>query len=100
MKKDGKRNTPCRSKVLREIRDNEIELNACDKADDFKGKMRKEDLVDYVYQGSGGESKLRMDVCETGEADLREPRQVSEVDLEKLIMSNNNLEIATEGKTD
>ena len=48
----------------------------------------------------GGESKLRMDVCETGEADLREPRQVSEVDLEKLIMSNNNLEIATEGKTD
>jgi hypothetical protein len=27
-----------------------------------------------------------------GEADLRDPRQVSEFDLEKLIMSNNNLE--------
>jgi hypothetical protein len=53
--------------------------------------MRKENLVDYIYQGSGGESKLQMDVCERGEADLRDPRQVSEVDVEKLIMSNNNL---------
>jgi len=35
-----------------------IEFNACDKADDFKGKKRKEDLVDYIHQGSGGESKL------------------------------------------
>ena len=70
--KDGKGNTPCRNKVLRENRD-EIEFNACDKADEFKGKMRKEDLVDYIHQGSGGESKLRMDVCETGEADLRDP---------------------------
>ena len=33
-----------------------------------------------------------MDLHETGEADLRDPRQVSEVDLEKLIMSNNNLD--------
>jgi hypothetical protein len=89
VKKDGKRNTPCRNKVLRENMDNQIEFNACDKADDFKGKMRKEDLVDYVHQGSGGESKLRMDVCETGEADLWDLRQVSEVDLEKLIRSNN-----------
>jgi predicted Zn-ribbon and HTH transcriptional regulator len=98
LKKDGKRNTPCRNKVLRENRDNEIEFNACNKADDFKGKMRKEDLVDYVYQGSGGESKLRMDVCETEEADLRDPRQVSEVDLEKLIMSNNTLQMQQKEK--
>ena len=33
-----------------------------------------------------------MDLCETGEADLRDPRQVSEVDLGKLIVSNNNLD--------
>ena len=63
--------------------DDVIEFNACDKADDFKGKERKKDLVDYAYQGSGGESKLRMDLCETVEADLRNPQQVSEVDLEK-----------------
>jgi hypothetical protein len=31
-----------------------IEFNACDKAYDFKVKKRKEDLVDYVHQGSGG----------------------------------------------
>ena len=49
-------------------------------------------MVTYVHQGSGGESKLRIDLCEMGEADLRDPRQVSEFDLEKLIMSNNNLE--------
>ena len=71
--------------------DDVIEFNACDKAYDFKGKERKEDLVDYSHQGSGGESKLRMDLCETGEADLRDPRRVSVLDLEKLIMSNNNL---------
>jgi hypothetical protein len=35
---------------------------------------------------------LLTDLCETGEADLRDRRRVSEVDLEKLIMSNNNLE--------
>jgi len=39
-----------------------------------------------------------MDVCETGETDLRDPRQVSEVDLEKLIMSNNDLEMQQEEK--
>ena len=55
-------------------------------------RVKKEDLRDYIHQGSGGESKLRMDLCETGEADLRDPRQVSEVDLGKLIMSNNNLD--------
>ena len=66
VKKDGKRNTPCMSKVLRGNMDNVIEFNACDKADDFKGKKRKEDLLDYVHQGSGGEFKLRMDLCETG----------------------------------
>jgi len=36
----------------------------------------------------GGQSILRMDLYET-EADLRDPRQVSDVDLKKLIMSNN-----------
>jgi len=35
---------------------------------------------------------MRMDLRETGEADLRDPRQVSEMDVEKLIMSNNNSE--------
>jgi hypothetical protein len=35
VKKDGKRNTPCRNKVLRENMDNEVVFNACDKADDF-----------------------------------------------------------------
>jgi len=57
VKKGGKKNTPCMRKVLKENMD-VIEFNACDKADDFKGKNRKEDLVDYVCQGSGGESKL------------------------------------------
>ena len=68
-----------------------IEFNVFDKADDFKGKKRKKDLVDYVRQGSGEDYKLRMDLWETGETDLRDPRQISEVDLEKLFMSNNNL---------
>ena len=48
-----------------------IEFNASDKADDYKGRKRKEDLVDYVHQGSGEQSKLRMDLYET-EADLRD----------------------------
>jgi hypothetical protein len=39
--------------------DDVIEFNACNKADDFKGKKRKENLVDYVHQRSVGESKLR-----------------------------------------
>jgi len=73
VKKDGKRNTPCMSKVLRENMDDVIEFNSCDKAGDFKGKKRKEDLVDYVHQGSGGESKLQINLCETGKADLRDP---------------------------
>jgi hypothetical protein len=60
--------------------------------------MRKEDLVDYIHQGSEGEFKLRMDICGTGKADLRDPRQVSEVDLEKLIVSNNNLEMQQKEK--
>ena len=91
VKKDGKRNTPCMSKILRENRGDVIEFNACNKADDFKGKKRKEDLVDCVQQGSKEESELRLDLSETGEGDLRDQRQVSEVDLEKLIMGNNNL---------
>jgi hypothetical protein len=98
VKKDGRRNTPRRNKVLRKNMDNDIEFNACDKTNDFKGKMRKEDLVDYVHQGSGRESKLRMDVCERGEADLMDTRQVSAVDLEKLIMSNKNLQIQQKEK--
>jgi hypothetical protein len=61
------------SKVLRENMHDVIEFNACDKADDLKGKKRTEDLVDYIHQGSGGQSKLRMDLCETGEADIRDP---------------------------
>jgi hypothetical protein len=65
VKEEGKRNTPCMSKVLRENMDDVIEFNACDKADDFKGKKRKENLVDYVHQRNGGESKLRMDLCKT-----------------------------------
>jgi hypothetical protein len=71
VKKDGKRNTPCMSKVLRESMDDVIEFNACNKADDYKGKKEEEELVDYIHQRSGGESKLRMDLCETGEADLQ-----------------------------
>ena len=39
-----------------------IEFNVFDKADDFKGKKRKKDLVDYVRQGSGEDYKLRMDL--------------------------------------
>jgi hypothetical protein len=71
-----------------------IEFNACDKADDFKGKKRKENQVYYVHQErSGRESRLRLDLCEIGGADLRGRRQVSGVDLEKLIMSNNNLQM-------
>ena len=78
--------------------DDVIEFNACDKADDFKGKERKEDLVDYVHQGSGGESKLQIELCDTREANLSDPRQVSEVDLEKLIISSNNLEMQQKEK--
>jgi hypothetical protein len=69
MKKDWKGNTSCVSKILRENRDGAIECNDCDKADAFKGKKRKEDQVDYVHQErSGGESRLRLDLCETGVA--------------------------------
>ena len=52
VKKDERGNTPCMSKVLRENMDDVIEVNACNKADDSKGKKRKEDLVHYVHQGS------------------------------------------------
>ena len=62
VKKDGNRNITCMRKVLRENMDDIIEFNAFDKADDFKGKNWNEDLADYVHQGSGGESKLRMDL--------------------------------------
>jgi hypothetical protein len=100
VKKDGKRNTPCMSKILRENRGYVIEFNACNKADDFKGKKRKEGLVDFVQQGSKEESELRIDLSETGEGDLRDQRQVSEVDLEKLITGNNNLKKQQKEKTD
>ena len=93
-KKDGKGNTPCVSKVLRDNRDDVIQFNDCDKADEVKGKKRNEDQVDYVHQErSEGESRQRLDLWEAGGADLRDPRQVSEVDLEELIMSNSNLEM-------
>jgi hypothetical protein len=59
VKKNGKENTPCMSKVLRENKDDVMEFNACDKADDFKGKKGKENQVDYVRQErSGRESRL------------------------------------------
>jgi hypothetical protein len=59
MKKNGKENTPCMSKVLRENKDDVTGSNACDKADDFKSMKRKEKQVDYVHQErSGGESRL------------------------------------------
>jgi hypothetical protein len=87
------------SKVLRENRDDVIEFNDCDKAHEFKSKKRNECQVDYVHQErSGVESRLRLDLCETGVADLRDPRQVSEVDLQELIMSNNNLEMQQKEK--
>jgi len=84
----GRENTPCLIEVLSENMDDVIEYNACDKADDIrcKKRIRKEDLVDYVHQkGSGGESRLQLDLYKTGEADLRDPQQISEVDLEKII---------------
>jgi hypothetical protein len=37
----GKGNAPCLSKVLRENRNDVIEFNACDKADDIKGKKEE-----------------------------------------------------------
>jgi hypothetical protein len=99
VKKDGKGNTTCMSKVLREYRDDVIELNACDKAVHIKGKKRKGDLADYVHEEKcGGQARLRQGLCEREGADLRDPRQVSEVDLEKLIMSNNNLEMQLKEK--
>ena len=38
------------SKVLRENMDDVTEFNPCDKADDFKDKKRKEDMVDDVHK--------------------------------------------------
>jgi hypothetical protein len=56
---NGKGNTPFMKKVLRENRNHVIEFNACNKADGFKDKKWKEDLVKYVHQErSGGESRL------------------------------------------
>jgi hypothetical protein len=99
MKGNGKENTPCVSEVLREYKNDLIEFNACGKADDFKGMKRKEKEVDYNHQErSGGESRLRLDLWDKGGADLRDPRQVSEVDLKKLIMNNNNLELQQKEK--
>jgi hypothetical protein len=71
MKKDWKGYTPCVGKVFRENRDDVIEFNDCDKADEFKCEKRKEDQIDYVYQeGRGEESRLRLDLRETGVDDL------------------------------
>jgi hypothetical protein len=94
MKENGEEITPCMSKVLRENKYYVIEFNACDKTDDFKGMKRKEKLVDYVHQErSRGESRWRLDLWKKGGADLRDPRQVSELELKKLIMNKNNLEM-------
>jgi hypothetical protein len=42
--------TEIKNKVLRENRNDVVEFNACDKADDFKGKNRKENLAEEVHQ--------------------------------------------------
>jgi hypothetical protein len=94
---DGKENTPFLGEELRENmdKDNAIEFNACNEADGIKctRRIRKKDIVDYAQQEeSGRKSRPKEDLCKTSDADLREPWQISEVDLKKLIMSNNNLE--------
>jgi hypothetical protein len=94
VKNGGEENGPHFNEELSESMDNMTELNARDKADDIEctRRIRKEDIVDYALQEeSGGESRLKHVLCET-DADLRDPRQITEVDLKKLIMSNNNLE--------
>ena len=51
---------------------------------DIKGKTRKRtvDLADYSHQeGSRGKSRLQLDLYGTGEADLRDPQQIFEVNL-------------------
>jgi hypothetical protein len=75
VEKDVTGNTPRMSEVLRENRDDVTEFNAYDKADDFNGKKR-EDLVDFIHQGIGEVSILRIDLCETG-GELRDPQQVT-----------------------
>ena len=67
VKKFGKGNNSSMDEVLSEDRDDMIECNACDKADNFKVKNGKKDVVDYVHQeGSVGESGLRLKLCERG----------------------------------
>jgi hypothetical protein len=91
VKNGGKENAPHFNEELRESMDNMTELNAYDEADvECTRRIRKED---YAHQEeSGGESRLKHVLCETTDVDLREPRQITEVDLKKLIMSNDNLE--------
>jgi hypothetical protein len=90
--KDGKENTPFLDEELRRNRDDTIELNACNEAADVKCtiRVRNEDIADYPHQEeSGGELRLKEDLCETADADSRDPRRISEVDLKKLNTSNN-----------
>jgi hypothetical protein len=47
-----------------------MEFNACDKANDFKGKKRTQDLLDYVHQaGSVGSPDCDV-IC--GKSEMRE----------------------------
>jgi hypothetical protein len=93
--KGGKENTPFLDEEFRRNRDDTIKLNVCNEAADVKctRRIRNEDIADYVHQEeSGGESRLKEDLCETADADSSDPRRISEVDLKKLITSNDNLE--------
>jgi uncharacterized membrane protein (DUF106 family) len=66
-----------------------VKVDACAEAEDMEGtkKRMKEYSVDYFHeQESRDVSTLERDLCETNNTDLRDPRQILEVDLKKLIM--------------
>jgi hypothetical protein len=46
VEKDGQGNIQHMSKAVRENKDDVIQFNTCDKADEIKGNKRKEDPVD------------------------------------------------------
>ena len=59
-----------------------MEFNVCDKADDFKGKKRKEDLVDCVHQQEVWQSADRDEICAKLEMSLQnvlQPREAKEM---------------------
>jgi hypothetical protein len=59
--KNWKENSTCMRKVLRQNREEVIELNACDTTDDFKFKKRKDDLV--VHEEGSGEKGSDCAMC-------------------------------------